>query len=134
MTIKNKLIIGSIVGLAIIGLANASPYTAQPITPIASQQQVIRSNSPATENVSPGVTESVVAPSNTTKSYQEKVISAPQGVISSYTNFVGNRVQSPTYYNAQPSGASARCRDGTYSYSQSRRGTCSHHGGVGEWL
>lgn len=26
-------------------------------------------------------------------------------------------------------GASARCRDGSLSYSQSRRGTCSHHGG-----
>lgn len=33
-----------------------------------------------------------------------------------------------------PEGASARCRDGTYSYSQNRRGTCSHHGGVAEWL
>lgn len=33
-----------------------------------------------------------------------------------------------------PSGASARCRDGTYSYSRNRRGTCSHHGGVREWL
>lgn len=32
-----------------------------------------------------------------------------------------------------PSGASARCRDGTYSYSASRRGTCSHHGGVAVW-
>ena len=27
----------------------------------------------------------------------------------------------------------ALCRDGTYSYSAHRRGTCSHHGGVAEW-
>jgi hypothetical protein len=33
-----------------------------------------------------------------------------------------------------PPGASARCADGTYSFSASRRGTCSHHGGVAEWL
>jgi hypothetical protein len=33
-----------------------------------------------------------------------------------------------------PAGATARCRDGTYSYSQSRRGTCSGHGGVASWL
>jgi hypothetical protein len=33
-----------------------------------------------------------------------------------------------------PAGASAKCRDGTYSFSQHRRGTCSHHGGVGSWL
>lgn len=31
------------------------------------------------------------------------------------------------------SGASARCRDGSLSYSANRRGTCSHHGGVAEW-
>ena len=32
------------------------------------------------------------------------------------------------------SGASARCKDGTLSYSKTRRGTCSWHGGVAEWL
>lgn len=31
------------------------------------------------------------------------------------------------------SGASAKCRDGSLSYSAHRRGTCSHHGGVAEW-
>ena len=33
-----------------------------------------------------------------------------------------------------PPGATARCRDGTYSYSQHHQGTCSHHGGVAVWL
>jgi hypothetical protein len=33
-----------------------------------------------------------------------------------------------------PAGATAICNDGTYSFSQSRRGTCSHHGGVNRWL
>ena len=33
-----------------------------------------------------------------------------------------------------PVGATAKCRDGTYSFSQFRRGTCSHHGGVAQWL
>jgi hypothetical protein len=35
---------------------------------------------------------------------------------------------------APPPGATARCRDGTYSFSQHRSGTCSHHGGVAVWL
>ena len=51
-----------------------------------------------------------------------------------YTNSKGNRVQSPTRYESAPAGATALCRDGTYSFSQSRRGTCSHHGGVAKWL
>lgn len=51
-----------------------------------------------------------------------------------YTNSYGERVQSPTYYQTAPVGATALCRDGTYSFSRSRRGTCSHHGGVAKWL
>jgi len=31
------------------------------------------------------------------------------------------------------SGASAKCGDGSLSYSAHRRGTCSHHGGVAVW-
>ena len=37
-------------------------------------------------------------------------------------------------YGKTPAGATALCRDGSYSFSQSRRGTCSHHGGVAKWL
>jgi|SRR5581483_399596 len=33
-----------------------------------------------------------------------------------------------------PPGATARCRDGTFSFSQHHSGTCSHHGGVAQWL
>lgn len=31
-------------------------------------------------------------------------------------------------------GASAECKDGTYSASKTRRGTCSGHGGVKRWI
>ena len=33
-----------------------------------------------------------------------------------------------------PAGATAQCRDGTYSYSKTRSGTCSGHGGVARWI
>jgi hypothetical protein len=51
-----------------------------------------------------------------------------------YVNARGNCVQRPRHAQLVPQGASAQCRDGTYSFSQSRRGTCSHHGGVARWL
>jgi uncharacterized protein YraI len=51
-----------------------------------------------------------------------------------YVNVDGRRVQSPVFADSAPSGASALCRDGSYSFSQHRRGTCSHHGGVSTWL
>ena|SRR3989344_5255770 len=50
-----------------------------------------------------------------------------------YTNVDGNEVHSPAYSDSVPAGASAQCRDGTYSFSQNRRGTCSGHGGVSQW-
>jgi hypothetical protein len=53
----------------------------------------------------------------------------------SYINVDGNRVQAPAYSldNSIPFGASAKCKDGTYSFSENRRGTCSRHGGVSIW-
>jgi hypothetical protein len=32
-----------------------------------------------------------------------------------------------------PNGATAKCRDNTYSHSAHRSGTCARHGGVGQW-
>ncbi|WP_408988171.1 DUF3761 domain-containing protein [Sphingomonas sp. SUN039] len=51
-----------------------------------------------------------------------------------YTARSGHRVHRPVRANRAPAGASAQCRDGTWSFSESHRGTCSHHGGVSRWL
>ena len=54
----------------------------------------------------------------------------------SYVNRAGYSVHRPahTVSGNVPAGASAQCRDGSYSFSMSHRGTCSHHGGVSRWL
>lgn len=52
----------------------------------------------------------------------------------SYVNSRGHCAQRPMRAARPPAGATARCRDGTYSFSESRRGTCSWHGGVATWL
>lgn len=51
-----------------------------------------------------------------------------------YVNVDGHRVRRPVAAPHAPAGASARCRDGTYSFSEHHRGTCSHHGDVATWL
>jgi hypothetical protein len=51
-----------------------------------------------------------------------------------YVNSKGETVKRPENCSAAPQGATAQCRDGSYSFSQSRRGTCSHHGGVAKWF
>jgi hypothetical protein len=49
-----------------------------------------------------------------------------------YQNSDGNVVHGPSrrYDGLPPIGATARCRDGTMSFSEHRSGTCSHHGGI----
>ena len=51
-------------------------------------------------------------------------------------NSDGNVVHSPAYSTdgQAPAGATAKCNDGTYSFSQHHSGTCSGHGGVANWL
>jgi hypothetical protein len=51
-----------------------------------------------------------------------------------YENSSGNTVCKPEESLTVPAGATARCEDGTYSFSEHRSGTCSYHGGVAEWL
>jgi hypothetical protein len=51
-----------------------------------------------------------------------------------YRNVDGDCISGPVYADSAPPGATARCSDGTYSFSQHRQGTCSHHGGVSSWL
>jgi hypothetical protein len=48
-----------------------------------------------------------------------------------YKNVSGHCVHRPA---SSPAGATARCYDGTYSYSEHASGTCSHHGGVARWI
>lgn len=53
-----------------------------------------------------------------------------------YINSDGEWVPSPAWTadGQPPAGASAQCRDSSYSFSRHRQGTCSHHGGVARWI
>ena len=61
-------------------------------------------------------------------------VPAPVCENGTYVNTYGNTVCRPYSSPSAPAGASAQCSDGSYSFSQSRSGTCSHHGGVSTWL
>src|SRR5947209_8699408 len=71
------------------------------------------------------------AAAGNTKANSGKVNCTSNGT---YVNSKGQTVQRPENCSGPPKGATAQCRDGSYSFSTSRRGTCSHHGGVVKWL
>jgi hypothetical protein len=75
------------------------------------------------------------APEEPEASEPESSETEPVCTNGTYVNAAGNTVCSPEESpNGPPAGASAECEDGTYSFSESRSGTCSHHGGVSKWL
>jgi Protein of unknown function (DUF3761) len=72
------------------------------------------------------------SPSQTTQQHQKPL---PKCVDNgTYVNSKGHTVKRPENCSAAPQGATAQCRDGSYSFSQTHRGTCSHHCGVAKWL
>ena len=76
----------------------------------------------------------VPTPSVARQSHHQRPAEAPASGGDYYTNVNGHRVHRPTRASQAPAGATARCSDGTWSFSENHRGTCSHHGGVASWL
>ena len=88
-----------------------------------------------------GINGVVVAPSNAMDQPQQRaqnVTTDSTALIEqgNYVNREGDAVHRPahTVSGAVPAGATAQCRDASYSFSENHRGTCSHHGGVSRWL
>jgi len=131
MKLKN-IIIGSLAALAVlVGIYSYdTPSNAQVGLAQKTNQIEVSANSGADTPVSFSETVKTTNYSNTVKTAPQPS-HAPNGT---YTNTAGNEVPRPYIAPTRPAGASAQCRDGSYSFSQSRRGTCSHHGGVATWF
>lgn len=106
------------------------------------QQQVVPPTSTPTsaqtipvETSKPAQTVTTAPPPTTTPAPAANTSSGLSNT-NTYTNSDGNAVHSPAYSTdgSIPEGATAKCSDGTYSFSQHHSGTCSHHGGVATWL
>ena len=123
---QNKLAIFLIVISAIIGISSLNDDSSK-----KNNNQAPVQNVQPTSNTASAHNSLNQQPNNTVNTAKTANILSNDNY---YTNTYGNKVHSPAYSNSVPTGASARCRDGSYSFSQNRRGTCSRHGGVDEWL
>jgi hypothetical protein len=89
-----------------------------------------------TNPVKPTATTVQTKPTSTEKVSTPAPVPTPHPTCTNgtYVNSAGNTICSPEAAPSAPAGATAQCVDGTYSFSQSHSGTCSHHGGVASWL
>ncbi|MEY2665794.1 MAG: hypothetical protein RLZZ480_899 [Candidatus Parcubacteria bacterium] len=131
---KNLLIgLSALIGIATVGsIADSVDSPTQPASVVETTASKPLNTTPQVQKTKPTVTDEDIQ-----ESYRRSVPADDSGLSNDnyYTNVDGNKVHSPAYSdNGVPAGASAQCRDGTYSFSQNRRGTCSGHGGVASWL
>jgi hypothetical protein len=112
--------------------AAASPTATASPTPALSSGAGAASVIPPTQSQAPApAAPAAVAPAPVQQ--QASVPSPPPGD-GTYTNVDGNQIPRPVQAASTPNGATAKCNDGTWSFSQHRSGTCSGHGGVAQWL
>ncbi|MFL6726012.1 MAG: DUF3761 domain-containing protein [Sphingomicrobium sp.] len=122
------------------GSSTTSPASATPAgSQAAADLQTPAPTAPETFNASPAASSDAAADSDDDQSASTDDANASGTDDAtcdddSYVSSDGDCVHRPVAAATAPASASAQCNDGTYSFSEHRSGTCSHHGGVAEWL
>lgn len=135
MTLRNKLLVGLGGLAAFIGIAAATPST--PSSSTSPTPTVLSAQTKTTPSASPLPTPTPTIVRTPAPTPIPTPVPTPKPAVatgSDYTNVDGNHISSPVQADSAPAGATAKCVDGTYSFSAHRSGTCSHHGGVAVWL
>jgi len=122
-----KVFLGILAVAGIVGAVSGNGQTPQASTTTLATQSTVEPTTAPTDTPTPIIAASPVPVANPDTSLSNN---------NYYTNVDGATVHSPadSTNSEVPAGATARCGDGTYSFSQHRSGTCSYHGGVAEWL
>ena len=140
---KQRVIVWSSTIAAILligGIANACDANTPPTQPAGNIGTFITSTDPVTTTVEPETTTTTTPVTEIPNiPVSQAVAPPPAGTGSdcganSYVNVDGQCVHDPESAASAPAGATAKCKDGTYSFSKHHSGTCSGHRGVAEWL
>ena len=57
-----------------------------------------------------------------------------KAAVAAKSSVASKSIPTETAGSTDPTGATAKCKDGTFSHSQHHGGSCSNHGGVADWL
>lgn len=145
---KKRFLIPVGLVLGLFTLAAVSNTNPQPLVSPAQQTITkLEQNTPPSDNVvepfeAAKETANTPAPTEVKAEETPKTTSTPSSSSASnlsndnhYQNVDGNTIHSPakTEDNSIPPGATARCNNGSYSFSAHHQGSCSHNGGVAEF-
>jgi hypothetical protein len=127
--------------LLIGGITSAcDPNTSPPSQPAGNIDTFVSSTDPVTTTTAAPETTTTIAPATEVPQVPVTQAVAPPAHTESgcgsdsYVNVDGQCVHDPETAGSAPAGATAKCKDGTYSFSKHHSGTCSGHHGVAEWL
>jgi hypothetical protein len=130
-----KLPVAAIAGLFLIGAINSA--IAPPATSPAGKSVAQVGSSPTQPVARASASPSQAATASPSPSPSPQPSPSPSPIASpTHAAAVAPPVPPPApdpYAAAKAAGATAVCADGTWSYSKTRSGTCSHHGGVHWW-
>jgi hypothetical protein len=147
--IRSSLASLGLLGVVVLGgvaVAGCDPASGTGNTPAPARPVVLATT------IAPASTTTTVAPAPTTTTVAAAApapapapVPAPPKTVKAapvpaacgegyYRNVDGNCIPRPVAAPSPPAGATAQCKDGIYSFSAHRSGTCSGHGGVARWL
>ncbi|MFE7796059.1 DUF3761 domain-containing protein [Nocardia sp. NPDC057440] len=124
----------------VLGGCSSPPTSTSGVTTAPSSSVAAHTTTAApTTTAQAAVTPPTTPPATTNYIPPAAILPAPQNGPAvcgpnSYLNSYDQCVHRPESAAAPPPGATARCKDGTYSFSKNRSGTCSGHSGVATWL
>jgi hypothetical protein len=137
----NRFLVGLVIALVLAGLASRSGTT-KPVEPVDRYRPAITSSSPRPD-ITPlacpqGFEDDPIRKMSGQKCKEDGRDSlTPAELLALVTSLKQSGTSpgngAPRLDQSPESGPTALCVDGTLSYSESRQGTCSHHGGVREW-
>src|ERR1700687_1081954 len=125
-----KLAIGGFAAVLLIGVINSAAQQ-PPSTPAG--HQIAQVSSPTPPIVSRAPSPTVIPSPTPSPSPKAVATAAPVAVAPPAPAPPAAAPAQDPYAAATAAGASAVCADGSWSYSKTRSGTCSHHGGVHWW-
>lgn len=123
---------------AVAATLQSTPATTVPVVRATTRVTEVRPATTGVPRSSAALTTTTVAPTTTAEASTTSSPSTTEAPTTPATTEVATSTSRPTPATTShpnvPANATALCQDGWISYSAHQSGTCSHHGGIAQWV